>query len=853
MNKGELKNRCNVLVNATSDAIDWVSEPINSERIGPSCNNVTENLKRINRRAKRLEAAVERNMSVAVFGPSQAGKSFLVSVLAKPENGNLMADYEGHQLDYINQINPAGEGESTGLVTRFTMNKTPTPEGYPVKLTLLTESDVICTLCNSFFMDGDGSEEIQNSDVIKNHLDKFRNHSEPTSLGLVSEEVWDIQEYINSRFKKSKYAGDLEPIWIELANIAPNVPRSERGNLFSILWGFHKPITNLYNRLATILDQIGHAETVHTGKDALDPKDKSIIDVKMLHKLSTDEQPDQIEIQFAEGKTQRVDKPALSALTRELNIPMKDLPHEIFKHTDLLDFPGARTREERNLADVFGTDGEKQISELFLRGKVAYLFDKYVEHQEVTSMLLCIPHSNMEIKGLPNLIDGWIASTVGASPEDRVNKENILFFVLTKFDIHLVKQPGSTITSRFDRRMQASLLERFGRMSNKWVENWTPGQPFNNCFWLRNPYYQGGKVYDYDSDGIELPRSEKSKEIEGYRIGYAKSKQVKRHFKDPDKAWEAAMEPNDGGVKYLIGEMSKVCREEIKPDQINSQLNMLTIEILDKLKPYFVEMEADKRRKQMGEKSDKCIKNLEDALNNKNFGKLISNLNVSQLNIRNAILKMPSNPTGPRNSRWETVKERRNSGNGGTQFEPNTKEFAVAKEAVRVWADQLSEFQESNHKDFGLSSEHATFLVHELEVGSRRYKLAFEISEKLKGLNFGHQEEQVPAEALICSDSINEFVAYLGHSPKSNGRSPEQNQSENSDLPNFSKGRLMKDTSDLPEEPIKTDEEYWEVWVLAFDYLVKENIPFEEGLDINVEQNERLGQILEEVRSAGAA
>ena len=53
----------------------------------------------------------------------------LVSVLARPEDGRLVGAYDGGALDYIREVNPEGEGESTGLVTRFTMRRPQTQPG----------------------------------------------------------------------------------------------------------------------------------------------------------------------------------------------------------------------------------------------------------------------------------------------------------------------------------------------------------------------------------------------------------------------------------------------------------------------------------------------------------------------------------------------------------------------------------------------------------------------------------------------------------------------------------------------------------------------------------------------------
>ena len=41
---------------------------------------------------------------------------------------------------------------------------------------------------------------------------------------------------------------------------------------------------------------------------------------------------------------------------------------------------------------------------MFLRGKVAYLFERYNVEQELTGMLLCIETSNQEVRTLPAMV-----------------------------------------------------------------------------------------------------------------------------------------------------------------------------------------------------------------------------------------------------------------------------------------------------------------------------------------------------------------------------------------------------------------------------------------------------------------
>ena len=58
-------------------------------------------------------------MCVGVFGPSQAGKSYLVSILAQPRRPAAAGAFGDQSYDFLREINPPRQRESTGLVTRF--------------------------------------------------------------------------------------------------------------------------------------------------------------------------------------------------------------------------------------------------------------------------------------------------------------------------------------------------------------------------------------------------------------------------------------------------------------------------------------------------------------------------------------------------------------------------------------------------------------------------------------------------------------------------------------------------------------------------------------------------------------
>ena len=123
----------------------WVSEARGaSVSVANEADSLVTEARRVESVARKLSRAAERRMCVGVYGASQQGKSYLVSVLARPPGkAGLLARLGADRLDFITEINPSGGKESTGLVTRFTVHP---PEGpadpdFPVDVRLLTETD----------------------------------------------------------------------------------------------------------------------------------------------------------------------------------------------------------------------------------------------------------------------------------------------------------------------------------------------------------------------------------------------------------------------------------------------------------------------------------------------------------------------------------------------------------------------------------------------------------------------------------------------------------------------------------------------------------------------------------------
>lgn len=890
----DLSSTCADVANLAGAALDWIADSENVETVGSQSAALTRELRRAASRARKLAVAAERNMCVGVFGPSQAGKSFLVSVLARPQGGKLTADFDAPagRKDFISEINPPGEGESTGLVTRFTMRRDPCPPGFPIRLRLLSEADIVRVLANTFLMDGDQTEDPPTASEIGTLLTAYGKKTGP-SAGMTVDEFWDIREYFENNFAKAAYTFGLKTFWEEAADIAPALPLADRAAFLSILWGRHQLFTEVYLMLAAALGKLDHATEVHAAQEALFPREQSIIDVKLLAGLDGGGNQDEVSLRTPDGVTAKLAKPILTALTAELIVPMAEQPWDIFGQTDLLDFPGARARFTANIQQTFKS-AETPRKDTFLRGKVAYLFDRYVAEQELTSMLLCIPPSNMEVTDLPGLVEGWVSATHGATPAERARTDCILFFVFTKFDMHLPDNAatGTDPVTRYERRIAASMTDPFGKLADSWVNDWADGRPFDNAYWLRNPNYPAEAYFRYDQDMRETDFVEEKKaRIEELKQGCLSVPGVQKHFADPERAWNAAMTLNDGGVSFLVERLTPVCKPEIKAKQISAQLGTVCRQLHQRLAAFHVSDDIEKRLEEKRGAAASVIEALNHAFSLIKFGEVLESLGVDPDRIADRILRVPENVhiasgNGQSASALDAPTQRPiiprvampgasrstpalrpvlpggvkmaepppPSANGGDQkVRTMTREGFQSEAAMQTWVETLHDFarRPDLYAYFGIPPEVADDLVAEMIAAARRFGVQRQLAADLAKLNFAlRAEAQSGPVATLAGERINAFVARLGVDDLPANRRPKVQYEDGTDAPVFQDRPIRFSADDLPEAENDDAAHYLTNWIFSLYQMFEDNAKSTEGASINIEQNSRLGDILRGIEKA---
>ncbi|MBV8391718.1 MAG: virulence factor, partial [Alphaproteobacteria bacterium] len=859
----------------------WLKDAAHqSPTVAQQAPSLISELQKVRNQSRKLARAARRRMCVGVFGPSQAGKSYLVSILASRDGRPLQARFADKTYDFLRDINPPGNRESTGLVTRFGLGLSDVAPDFPVRVRLLTQTDIVKILGNSFLLDFDHQKaafERPDGLAIRKRLGELRAKALPTAPGdLDSDDVLDLIEYFDTFF--AGITSELRTeYWREAIELAPRLSGRDRARLWSVLWYDFQPFTDLYLTLYDGLEKLSHAPEALLGMDALIPREKSIIDVLTLDKLGTDDADTLlVRPKLADGKgapDARLPRSLVCALTAELSVAIDEKPWDFFDHTDLLDFPGARSRLKlANLADVAKAkgvaEGANPLRELLLRGKVAYLFQRYSAERELSAMLLCIPDGNQEVRDLSDMMTAWIDQTIGATPAERAKQKNALFLVLTKMDREFEQKAGETEESRklrWSARLGNSLLNNF---RGEWPANWN-GKPFDNTFWLRNPTVIDERLMDYAAGretGIAEAFAQRAVEL---RRHFVENFDVQRHFVDPARAWDEAFRANDGGVSYLVKSLIPVCDPAIKRSQVRGQLEVQMKRLVDRLAGFHSAAEGDARAKKR-ELVHTVLRGLATCIQQQLFGELMGQLQVADSALRDIYFRI--------STRSSTESQANKAGGQSAAATGATVDLGAifadvfgdedgraappsgvledraerfAREAAEYWLENMRRIGADDKAlgHFGIDRQHLGWLIDELVVGAHRLKLIEQLSLEVRALeNAANAKWEDIAERQVrtAASALNGYVSALGfdHLP----------EDQRPGLPPHAPTRRVFESPAAPvgvpvlsEDPGAIYADYCKDWMRAFLQLAMDNVGYEGGREITPEQNERLGAILRAV------
>lgn len=878
------------LTTAAEQGQDWIRR--NEDRVrscGKSKEEVLAKLRRQARLFRKLGRAAARKMCVGVFGPSQAGKSYLLSSLARDENKEVRCDFSGKQYDFLKDLNPGGGKESTGLVTRFTMTPPANiPQGYPVYVRLLSETELVKIFANTYFCDCEHKEKVDKGAIQAAVAAlKGRMGSEEPHMSL--DVMEDLREYISNSFGGLARAAALEEVyWHDAIEMAPCLSLDDRAKLFGIIWDSIPEFNDMFLSLAMDLAKLGNAEEAFCAMDALFPREASIIDVETLGRVDFSQFHAGNEVQMctAAGQRASIARKNATAIIAELTLVMTHKPADYFDHTDLLDFPGYKARLECSDIRDYLTKGKEDsaVEQFFRRGKVAYLFQRYNAERELTSLLLCVATSD-NTPGLPGAVEEWIMATHGKTPEDRLHSKTALFYILTKADHHFEDKSGAKFETRWDDVLKGMFLGHFSgaySQNTRWVEEWTPNQPFNNLFMLRNVniIWDGTLDYSADSSGRREigVRSEKEAYIAAMRKAFLESHLVQKHFRSPETAFDEVIKLNDGGIEHIKRCLQPLCDPNLKLNQIAGSLYTARQTLLATLSPFYHSGDQEKELKKKMQLFQTFGKLFVNPNFQERFPELLNRFSISPEQLfylfndaerrcdeyREAAFAMPKEEEpAPESQDVEDIDvlaflddnapvSSGQSGSANVAFADKDEMYFYAERIIEAWSSRMRDLAETAECTGYYMFPKTTFLamLDEFDVAVVRLGIQSKLENKFREIAMPvdvPRDSKIRKQASYAIGVLNDFVSWMGKNPADMPESQRVVNYRGQSVTVFRDAPAVVDYPVLPETAKSQAKQWYKDWLTTFYGMLVDNVTSSDGIKINLEENAKLGSIIKQI------
>jgi hypothetical protein len=604
---------------------NWIHTYLNGEK----GKNAYRNIVTCRRKLNKKKFSLEGNPAAAIYGASQMGKSYLVGSLLS-ENGKpfTVIDGNNNEHDFINKINPIGKKtEATSLVTRFSTKYEWINPSFPIKAKLLSPADLILVLCDSYYNDIKIKiDTALQSEFINEKVSGFYNrfsNRPPQQFILTEDHILDIQDYFDKNFSTKTTRIKDSKFFIEIPFLIDKIKTSEWVEVFALLWNNNHQITNILTELFIQYEKLGFPEEVYLPFESVLREHGTMLDVARLHEIygkyngSEEKYTAQTTVMILEnGKERNISnfsKSYLCALTAELvfNLPKKlNASKHFLENTDLLDFPGARNRLGVHEEEILNED----VPKILLRGKVAFLFNKYSDSEKINILLFCQNNEKSEVQNiLPQLINDWIEEMIGETAEQRnlfIQKSKIppLFIISTMFNIDLQYDynndtPANTNfrESRWSRRFSTVFNEVFG--SKNWLYEWTLSSPnFQNIYLLRDFFYSSdteSKIFkgynEQKTESEEIIPQNYPNFRKDLRQSFIDNYFVKNHFTNPVESWDEAASINKDGSQLIIDKLTLAANNinRARYEKSVTELNEISQTILCELFKYYHSNDKD--------------------------------------------------------------------------------------------------------------------------------------------------------------------------------------------------------------------------------------------------------------------
>lgn len=389
-----LVRRLSKLQDVLSAGLKWTDDHREATpRLSLEADTLGLQLRRARVRVDALAHQIERPVTLALYGQSQAGKAWLLSEMPGDARGQLMSRFGDKTLNFFQHINPGNLDFATA--TRFTHQRASVSDEWPVELELLSEADILRWMLSCI-----KSHRAADVVSIEQQIKRLQRQRLSTPLpGLDSDALVILWGW--SR-RHNQHAPLLDRhFWPLAIELAPSLSVDDRAQLFGLLWPSQPELTETLRNLLHLRHQLHNASRVLAPLSLL--VDNALLPAERLIAPPT-EQDATLLTDVCPLSSNRIGKPQsvplglLSLLTLELVIPLTSTPRTaLFDDADMLELPAPGTpvdplaREERALLTQ-----QEPFRALLLEQKRALLPGLYAARQGIDLLLVCTAASQRE-------------------------------------------------------------------------------------------------------------------------------------------------------------------------------------------------------------------------------------------------------------------------------------------------------------------------------------------------------------------------------------------------------------------------------------------------------------------------
>lgn len=792
------------------------------------------------RKTRKIKEALEERCSAAAYGESQVGKSYLMDSLLGSSNSPFRISNAGQTYSFINEINSSGGNnskvETTGVITRFTINRTNEKMKDYIKIRTLSIVDIILLLADSYYNDVE-IERVLNYDQINERLTNLSAlwRDKSVVFNYMDEyDIRDIEEYLKTSIGAKASMINASSFFNVIAPNIKYVPSDKWVDIFGLIWNANPNLNNLFVSLIEEYKKIKFAKEVYVPFASVLRSKGTLLKIDWLNLacgMNVDVDGDIIvtDVFDAEGNLLCKDFPKayMSALIAELTFV---LPEEIaddrdFLHyMDLLDFPGARSREE--LPETKLKDSEV-LARVLRRGKVAYLFNKYSNSLRIGALLYCHHESQKEVTSIGRTLDNWITNSIGDTPKSRTefltktNGVSPLFLIATKFNNDLRRNDAIDLPGNID--VLKRHWERFNTVLPEiihpytWLNEWELAdgslvnyKPFQNIYPLRD-FYWSNEQHVFDG----YSKSPSSTEVKAHiyddypdffdnlRRSFLECPFVKEHFKNPEKAWNDVATPNNDGSRAIITGLNSIAcvLDMARSSKYQKELDNLCQRIIQSIRIYYQEDSDESKNKRLRMICSDIRMKIDLSFGTKPdiFGKIIDKLMVQSSDIRkianDIIIRHTDVPKDftqvhlirtivgidPNDSKEDNINKlckhysceidelEKNLSSFDVTIEDvisgnsealTTESDVLTKHIIDFWTNHINQAAQSLNEYVA----HADEIVNALLVLLRTLNVKRELTEKIANYQniFSRKEDQICAIADLSTLILNNFVSNVG-------------------------------------------------------------------------------------------